>query len=254
MNPSLLLNDTKTVLKELEQLSGFPVSFLDDPSLKVTATIKTGTSKKPVHLISYKPDNRIPDYQIAFEALLAIRMFKHHPEKRFHLAADESSRQGVIQDLQRMHPKAPADRMREMGKHLFDGLLLQLRSYPPGILVDRYIHENCPGLLELQALSLKEQTAVCTQTLSPKLNEGFPSNIVKASRAMNAAYALATGNLLAEPHLVVPFRVAGQEKTGQELLALLPTAANSNIDDRQLIMSWADRLGVSDWIKWLPFE
>jgi hypothetical protein len=44
MNLQGLVPETQKIIRALEERSGFPVSFFEDPSLQMLATIRTGTA------------------------------------------------------------------------------------------------------------------------------------------------------------------------------------------------------------------
>jgi hypothetical protein len=254
MTLSSLLPETRAIIEELEQRSGYPVSWFEDPTLSVLATVRTGTPGRPIHVIRYKPGAARPDYPIAFEAGLAIRMFQHPPEQRFHLSGDTTKLDEIATEIRKRHPAMAPDVVRALSRQLFDGLMLQLRSCAPGILVDTWIFEGFPGLRAAQAASVAQQLATNVQSLSPEHARQFPTLIVKANRAMNAAYAIALGRLLGQPQHLIPYRAAGLEAIGLELLADLAASGRGGIDDRALITAWAKRLGVERWLAWLPFD
>jgi hypothetical protein len=253
MDASGLLLETQTIIAELEDRSGYPVTYHADPSLRVLATIKTGTPGSPVHVIRYQPAKSQPDYQIAYECGFALRMFHRAPEDRFHLAANEACLPEVTEDLQRLNPALDSAALDQLSRHLFDGLLLQLRSCPTGMLVDLWLYRNHPGLRMLQAASLQKQVIEYAQCLAEGL-ERYPQKVVHGNRAMNAAHALFVSDLLNQPHLAVPYKMAGLADIGTQLLADVLAAPLESTDDRRLISAWADRLGVLPWIQWLPFS
>ena len=254
MNRSALFPATREILNELETLSGYPISFLEDPSLKVLATVRMATADRPIHLISYKPGASSPDYQIAVEAGHAIRMFRHSVEKRFQLAGDPSCHDMVADEVAKLHPNLPRNRLQGLSDFMFDSLLLQLRSSPTGILIDYSIYHAYPALRPLQAQSLKEQLATNVKVLAPDHMGQFPKIVTSANRAMNSAFAISMSELLGEPHLAIPYRAGGLEQIGLDLLSDLPSSSSEVTDDSELITAWAARLGLLPCLKWLPFH
>ena len=249
-----LLPETHQIIRDLEERSGFPVSFFEDHSLQLLATIRTGTPSNPVHIIRYRPGEQTPDYQIAFEAGYALRMFARPPEKRFHLSGNDQYRTQVVDEVRELNPDLDSATAESLGAQLFDGLLRQLRSCPTGLLVDLWIYRSYPSLRGLQAASLEAQAMENAQCLSKHIERSYPRIVVQGNRAMNAAHAFFIADLLDQSHLAVPYRSAGLEVIGRDLLSDVTTQPADEIDDQALIISWADRLGVSDWLKWLPFN
>jgi hypothetical protein len=252
MNPSKLLPSTRSVLSELEEISGYPTSFVQDPSLKPLASVSIADASRQVHVIRYRPGATEVDYLVAFEAALATRTYRHPVSRRLQLTAKQSEREAVRADLAERFPDLPAERRRSLADFLFDSLLTQLRSCPPGLLVDYDLYHRFPDLRSLQARSVRGQLAENVRALGGDIARQFPPIIVRANQSMNAAYAIAVGELLQERQHVIPYRAGGLERVGLELLALQPDPGAESVDDPALITAWAERLGLATWIDWLP--
>lgn len=253
LTPAQLLPATREIIQELEERSGYPVSFLEDPGLKVLATVRMGTSRSPVHIIRYQPGAATPDYQIAVEAGHAIRMFRHPPAQRFQLSSTPEPHLIVAKALAKQHPRLPKAQREQMATFLVDGVLLQLRSCPTGLLVDYELYQRYPTLRPLQAQSCSAQLATNVQVLALEYQQRFPPTILAANRAMNAAFAMGVGELLQTPQVMIPYRAAGLEQIALALLAVLPDPQGATPDDRGLITAWAQHLGLVAWLHWLPF-
>ena len=252
MNIDALLPATQALIAQLERLSGFPVSVVEDGSMPLLATIRTGTPSNPLHIIRVRPGDALPDYHVAYEVGFALRMFSRAPEARFNLAGNEAERRRVCEALLRKQPGLAPDQAEAVGRQLFDGLLRQLRSVPVGMLVDLTLHRDHPELRALQRQSLTAQAQENTTSLAAEHGRNFPEVVVQGNRAMNAAYALFVADLTDAPHLTVPFRAAGLESAGAQLLASVTAEPADQVDDRALIETWARQLGISDWLKFLP--
>ncbi|MCF7994962.1 MAG: hypothetical protein K9L32_01970 [Chromatiaceae bacterium] len=252
MNPSALLPATQTIVQDLEAASHFPVSFAEEASLNVLASLSMATAQRPNHVLRYKPGVSALDYVIAAEAARAIRTFRHSPERRLRLAGAADARMQVAEDLEPRLPDVPDAQRSKLADLLFDGLLVQLLSAPVGILVDQALYREHPTLRPQQALSLEQQLQTVLQVLAPAYRQQFPERITHASRAINAAVAIASAELLRRPALAVAYRAAGLERIGLTLLAELPSDSNQVIDDPALISRWAELLDIGTWLIWVP--
>jgi hypothetical protein len=183
------------------------------------------------------------------EADHAIRMFRHPVNQRFQLSCNPAARDQVAAEVKLLHPDLPLERLNALSGFLFDSLMTQLRSCPTGILVDYSISHRYPALRPAQAQSLTAQLADNVRGLAPETMARFPTRIVSANRAMNAALAISVSELLGEPHLAIPYRAAGLEQIGLQLLADLPAPDSETIDDRALITAWSARLGLQTWLE-----
>ena len=247
-----LLAATRSTLEDLEAISGYPVSFLEDASLKTLAAIRIASDRQPIHLIRYRPGAKDIDYLVAFEAALAIRTYRHAPERRLQLSGQPAAREQIRAEVARMHPELPPDRRQSFSDFLFDSLLTQLRSVPPGLLVDYSLYRLHPEIRSLQARSVASQLAENVKALGPEVTRQFPAIIVNANRAMNAAYAIAMATLLQAPQHQIPYQAMGLEQTALDLLALQPSPDAPEPDDTALITAWAERLSITSWIAWVP--
>lgn len=253
MSQNNLLPETVSLLEHLKEQSGYPVSCVDDPSLKTAATVSMGSPDRPIHIIRFRPNEPFIDYLIAVQASYAIRLFSTPPDKRFQLSATESYREQVCIEVKRLNPNLNERLVGELGSQLFDGLMLQVRSCPTGILVDLWLYRDYPGLRSQQAQHLLSQCQENVKCLSGTYDLSFPEKIVRGNRAMNAAHAFFASDLLQQPHLIVPYRAVGLEKIALSLLKEVTAQPIDVFDDRALITAWGDQLGISDWFRWLSF-
>lgn len=249
-----LLPATRSLLQELEDMSGYSVSFVEDSSLKTLASVGIANASRPLHVIRLQPGAQEIDYLVSFEAALAIRTYRHAPERRLQLSSKTAARETIRAEVKRLHPDLPSDRRLGFSDFLFDGLLTQLRSVPPGLLVDYSLYHRYPEIRSLQARSVENQLAENIKALGPDVGRQFPASIVNANRAMNAAYAIAMATLLQAPQHQIPFQAMGLEQVGLDLLALQPAPDAPEPDDAALITAWAERLGIASWIAWISLD
>jgi hypothetical protein len=151
----------------------------------------------------------------------------------------------VISACEKLPRQLSLAQARDLGSFLYDGLILQLRSTGPGLLVDHWIRGHCPDLREPQAQVIESQINANLQVLQPSSRANVPAEIHGASTAMNAAYAVFGGDLLGKPHLAVPYLSVGHGPRARRLIAL----AHGDTD-RPIIDGWAEELGISGWYEW----
>jgi hypothetical protein len=168
------------------------------------------------------------------------------------LRSNPEMRGQVISECEVLHSQLPLAKARELGSFIYDGLILQLRSMGPGLLVDRWIREHCPDLREAQEQAIESEITNNLGALKPSTRANYPATIYEASIAMNAAYALFGGDLLGKPYLAVPYLSQGYGEMARRLITLAlgdgdPTQGPA---DRQIIDSWAAELGISSWYDW----
>jgi len=86
--------------------------------------------------------------------------------------------------------------------------------------------------------------------LNPFADKMGPADVVKASRAMNAAYAFQTAELVGIPPLAIPYQAAGFEALARELIAITRAEPTTADPDREIVDGWAEKLGLSRWYVW----
>jgi hypothetical protein len=74
--------------------------------------------------------------------------------------------------------------------------------------------------------------------------------VVKASRAMNAAQAFQTAELLGLPPLAIPYQAAGFDALARELISITRAEPITVDPDREIIDGWAEALGLARWYVW----
>jgi len=210
------------------------------------------------HTISYKlsPGTQ-PDYLIACQCGFILRHFAPPPDQRFDLAAAKTGRDIVGRLLS--DPGGPPSKLKlppsareRLRDQLFDGLMLQLRSIPVGLRVDAWILDTYPDLAPLQRISVLQQLQENQAALGPDVRKIAPRKIYGASVAMNAAFAAFWTRAFDDLALSLPYRTAGYEKTGRELLKLFDESPTEPSHDRDLIDVWGNHLSLSSWYQWIP--
>jgi len=252
------LPSANQALAELEEATGKPVMVVEAPELNVLATIRKAGPEDASHLLRLQGSrDRQADYLIVVECRMALR---DGPGPRVVLKDKRDQRERVISACGKLPQQLTPAKARDFGSFLYDGLLLQLRSMGPGLVVDRWIREHCPDLQEPQAQVIESQITSNVGALQPSTRANVPGAIYDASIAMNAAYAVFGGDLLGKPYLAVPYLSVGHGPLARRLIALAlgdldrdgagegqPAATPT---DRTIIDAWAQELGISGWYDW----
>jgi hypothetical protein len=245
------LPSANQALAGLEEATGKPVLMVDAPELNVLATIRRAGPQDSTHVLRIKGgSSRVADCVIVFKCRMALR---DGQEPQAFLRDNPAVPDQVISDFEELHSQLPVAKARELGSFIYEGLILQLRSMGPGLLVDRWIRQHCPDLQEAQEQAIASEIANNLGALEPNTRANYPGTIYEASIAMNAAYALFGGDLLGKPYLAVPYLSQRHGEKARRLIALALGDGNSSSHeptDRQIIDSWAQELGISSWYDW----
>ena len=255
-----LRETTRQVLDLVERTSGHPVLVTEDRSLKTLATVRMARGDAPAHAIAYNPaaDSQ-PDYLIAYQCGFILRLFANPPVERWDLAGTAQGREIVHQLLG--GPDGPARKLNlappvveKLRDQLFDGLMLQLRSIPVGLRVDAWILREYPDLAQLQRSAVLRQSQDNQATLSPDVRKIAPTKVYKGSVSMNAAFALFWARQWNDPALSLPYKSAGFEKAGAQLLAAFDEIPGEPMNDRRLVDAWGTELGLASWYEWVAYS
>lgn len=245
----------------LEEKSGCLVHVMEDPNLPTTSVIKIAQGNMPAHIISYKRGLKTesPDYAIIFQCAMAIRMFDCPPDDRKLIGASFLGRDILQAILTR--PNGIANQIQLSGARLdgfkdqlHNGLVTHLRSVPLSLRVSEKLSLDHPELLELEAEHVEQELQINKETLSERIREIMPPEVFHPTQCINAAFAIFWAGRLERPEIVNPYRLAGYESQGMELLKIFEETPNEPINDCELIDRWAGYLQIRDWIEWLPYR
>lgn len=231
--------DTQGLIRKIENLSGKMVHVTEDPELKVMATISTARGAAPAHFLRYRPGTRAVDYLVAYQLQFLVRMFTCPAGERWDLMATAKEKQTGI-ELMGLTGMPP-----DFAESMTGRVIVQLRTFAVGARVDDWIRNNLPSLREQQDQAIRTQLAEHEATLTPEIRARFPKPLLDANTAMNAAFAMAWGEVLGEPRFTIPFRALGYGKKAEELLEILKNSPDDPRSDRNLIEQWAHSLGLT---------
>lgn len=230
--------ESQQLIKEVEDLSGRMVHVTEDPELKAMATITTARGAAPAHFLRYRPGTRAVDYLVAYQLGFLVRLFSCPTEERYEVMANPAEQDVGIGAL------GLGDLPPDFARSMVDHIVVQLRTYSVGFRVDQWIRGHCPGLREQQEHAIRSQLAENSQALAPEIRERFPKGLLDANTAMNAAYAIAWGEILGDPRYGIAFKALGYGGKAKELLEVLAETPDDPRADRTVIEAWAQVLGL----------
>ena len=252
---------TRKVISSLEEKSGYLVQVTEDPALSTLATIRIARGNIPAHILSYRPGakNESPDFAICWQCTFALRMYECPPDQRFLIASSPEGDRALDAILKAPGGIAQKYRLEKaqleaFQQQLLGGLITHLRSVPIGLRVSEKLTLDYPELLELEAPHVEKELAIAKESLSPRVKEMMPAEIYNPTHSINAAHALSWAERLEKPEVVNPFRLAGFEEYGQNLLNIYESVPGEPEHDCELIDRWANYLNIRSWYSWLPYQ
>ncbi len=244
---------TKRILEEVQQKTGKGVQFFRDESLSVLTTIQMARNGADFHVLRYRPSNEPIDYLVAFQAGFLLRLFENEPASRFDFSPkpDASKHVEVLLTAGQALNSLDKQALPEFAKFVTHWALLNLRSLPIGMRIDRWIASSFPELKELQLAGLAIQQQQNMDVLGYKRgNFSVPTTLL----GLNAAYALFVDRLGGTGSYAVPYEVTGLLGHGRQLLNIWDRLPMDSNQDCKLVDSWASACGMADWYDWIPYE
>lgn len=245
--------ETKAILDQIEALSGRPVRFMEERDLPVLSTMQVARDGASFHVLRYRPSDEPLDYRVAYQAAYTLRLFQCPEDERFDFVplpeARAAARELVAAGLPLSEEEESA--LGPFAAAVADWALLQLRSLPVGMRIDRWIRDTMPVLHSQQEAAIGD---VQQQNLEATTKAVGRLTVPRHLAATNAAHALFADQLLGKEWFAIPYRAMGLTDDGNRLVSLLGEVPADPRHDRQLIDRWADALGMRGWYRWAPYR
>lgn len=246
-----LLPAVNRLLRQVEETSGLPVVVVQQADLEDLATLRPATAETQEHLIAYRDAGEASSYHVAFEAALLLRSVQVPIAQRVILHEMREAREKVVAQVEKLFKgRISLSQARSAGLQYYDGVMMRLRTSGPGLWVDRWLFEHTPELRGLQAVVLRSQVEEHLFCLDAQVERLTPLAVPQATRAIHAACALHTAELLGIPPLAIPYQAAGFETLAKELIAITRAEPATADPDREIVDGWAETLGLSRWYCW----
>lgn len=244
---------TRGVLQSVEEVTGRPIQFMRDDSLKVMATLQMARQGASFHVLRYRPSDSPLDYLVVQQAAFILRLYENDPAQRFDFVPSDTAG-GLMESLiPAGRPLAGADAkaLPEFAKFTAQWALMNVRSLPVGMRVDAWINATLPDLHDLQRASLSAQQQENVQVLSYRLGGLSAPRLLLG---MLAAYAMFVDRLYGTQGYAVPYRAGGLQDHGAELLQAWDAIDAGATHDIELIDRWAALSGLAGQYNWIPFR
>lgn len=243
----------KTILKRVEESTGKSIQFLRDEKLSVLSTLQMARHGAEFHVLRYKPTDEPLDYIVAFQAGFVLRLFENEPDRRFDFSPNANAQKQVEVLVAAGQALSPQDSkaMPSFSKLIAQWSLMNLRSLPIGMRIDRWISTEYPELKELQKSGIATQQQQNMDVLGHRLGKLIvPTPLL----GPNAAYALFADRLLGSESFSVPYEAMGLLAHGKELMGIWDSTPANATGDCHLVDQWANACGMACWYDWLPYN
>ncbi len=247
------------ILEHVKDSTNKRVKLIEKDNLKVYAQVKMARSGMPEHIIFYKKEHdEIINHLIAHECGHILRTFSAPEDKRVVPTTNPNIRKTVSKeveaDIKRLSSIISLQDLYSVIDIWHNGIIQQLTSFPPDIMIEKWIYDNYPELRSYQHESIKRQNDSAVAVLSNNIKISTPLKIYKASNIMNYTFFNILGRLI-EIDLIKPYARTPYVKKGKKLVSLTEeNYHNSYVGDIEMINLWAVFLGLSNWFEWTSFE
>ena len=244
----------------VESITGFPVEFTEDNSLKgVTAKIKLAWKHHASrHQILYLPHTKeiLPHILIhELEHILLEHEARIAKNNKTYLQSEKNrkgARSAISDDILRLIKTGyKEDEINDLVSLWIDGLVNQIYNNPLDMIVEKRIFDNYEILRSSQFVSLhKTQQDILQVITNDEIGKITPRIIYRSNQAMNCAYALFTDWLYnGATEYSVPFNSLDTYRIGQNLFNSYLQEYNNLRpgDEYSLIRDFAKILKLEEW-------
>lgn len=241
------------ILERVEEKTGKSIQFLRDDKLSVLSTLQMARNGAEFHILRYKPSDEPLDYFVAFQAGFVLRLFDNEPDMRFDFSPNpQASKQiGVLASAGQSLSPQDLKAVPEFSKAVAQWALMNLRSLPIGMRIDRWIATQYPELKDLQKTGIAVQQQQNMDVLAYRMGKlTVPTTLL----GPNAAYALFADRLLGSESFRIPYEAMGLLAHGKELMHIWDETSPDATHDCQLVDRWANACGMTDWYDWLLYS
>ncbi len=254
-----LIDSVDSILLEVQELTNKPVELIEKSDLNVYAKVKMARFKMPAHIIFYKKDHEgLINHLIAHECGHILRTFSVPEENRLipmansnmiHIMTNEIER-----DIKKLESVLSPDDINQLVNLWHSGIIQQVTSYPPDIMIEKWIYDNYSELRPYQITSIEKQRDSSMAILTDQIRAITPPKIYKIPNIMNYAFFKVIGEHI-HANLVRGYNNTPYVKKGKKLASLTgQNYVDSYEGDIDMTNCWADFLNISDWFGWTKFE
>jgi len=254
-----LVPSVQKILDEVKDSTGKAVDFIENDNLATYAKVKVARKSMPAHIIFYRSrHDELINHLIAHECGHILRIFSVPKEERLIPMSDQDTKTRVVHelagDLSRLSSFLSTRDILKMVDMWQQGIITQLTSYPPDLMIEKWIHGSYPELRPYQKKSIMNQHSDAIKVFSPQIKKITPSKIYEPNIIMNITFFSMLGSIL-KLNLIKPFKSLPYLKKGNELASFTKKDYNDSYKgDIAMTNYWASFLGLNEWFKWTNFE
>jgi hypothetical protein len=245
--------DVDKVLEWVRARTGYAVSVVPQPGLRVLSTVRAASPEAPAHTILVDPaQDRALNFLVAQQALMLLLKWGEGGEVVDFFSTPERTEFVERKAAEKLKGSSGNDATGRQRAHaLVEGLLLQLASTPMVLLAGSWCLRDFPSLREEQELMVAEELRRGSSILAPGVRTGIPEELFDRSATMNAAHALWWAEASENRHAALPYQATGYAEKGKALLEIVKGLDPTTPDAYpRAVDGWAEALQMVGWYAW----
>lgn len=253
--PLILIDAVREIIRQVEKRTGKPVEYVEKNDLPISAELRAAQKGDACHRLLYRSvyDEQI-NYVIANQCGHILRLFDAAVSERYMPVANYRTMMSYImemgEELQRLTHVFGPDKIKQMVRLWYEGVIFQVTKMPPDIMIDKWLFDEYPQLRPIQLNCLSRQRQEAVQSLVEDTRKFTPEKIHRVSNIMNCAFFK-----VLEDHFRIdwtaPYHSTIFIFDGGALAKLTQNEyINNHAGDRAMIDAWAGRLGLTTWFEW----
>ncbi|MCX5975456.1 MAG: hypothetical protein NTV33_01135 [Coprothermobacterota bacterium] len=258
MKPTLLPS-VQSILDSVSSSTGKGFEFREKRDLLVHAPLKLARGGMPAHIIYFNPTHgQALNHLVAHECGHVLRMWSVPERERLIPKLSEENHNTallqIVEDIPELAQSMPIEKLVGLINTQYQGLVQQLVSMPPDIMIEYWLYDDFPDLRSCQQISLQLQRIEALKGLDSQISRRASAKIVAASNTMSYCYFRLVGLHIGQ-NLVSPYSGSVYINRGKELAEITAREyRNDYSGDIAMINRWAVFFELQDWFSWTGFE
>ncbi|MCX5977801.1 MAG: hypothetical protein NTV33_13540 [Coprothermobacterota bacterium] len=240
-------------------MTGKGFEFREKRELSSNTPLKLarGGMLAPIIYFNPKHDQTI-NHLVAHECGHALRMWGVPEEQRLIPKSSEENHKTallqIVEDIPELAQSSPPEKLVDLINTQYQGLVQQLLSKPPDIMIEYWLYDDFPDLRPYQQISLQRQRINAVRGLDSEISKIATAKIISASNTMSYCYFRLVGLHIGQ-NLVSPYSGSVYVNRGKELAEITAREyRNDYSGDIAMINRWAAFFELQEWFSWTGFE
>lgn len=244
------------LLKNIEVKFKKPIIFKTVTGVPVDATTKIAREKMDRHIIKINT-NALDyiEYLLAHECGHIIRTMEAHSKDRVNLALNPIQYSMFCEKVERrIRGVVGATVSMKHAQFLTENVVLMMFNSPVDSRIERWIHEEFPGLRDSQKKYLDHYVSKILSSVGKNIERHSSSYIYEPVTAANYAYLKSLSHIIGEDKIKPFLKNKPLLKLGEELYKYIEVVDEGYVQDMTTVKKWGKILKIDELMAWRNFE